>query len=275
MIAFANCKINLGLKIHSKRVDGYHNLETIFLPVAWYDIIEIIPSKKSNHFSFSGIPINDTLSNNTCYKAYQLVKQRYDIPDIRFHLHKTIPFGAGLGGGSSDAAFTLKILNSLFNLELNSTELKQMAASIGADCPFFIDNIPSIARGIGELLQPININLNDYYIVIAKPDFAISTKEAYQNVKPNAHFTSLSEQVVLPIDNWKNSIHNDFEQALHDKYPKIEEIKQWFYENGAIYASLSGSGSAVYGIFEQKSCKLRSKDFYLWHGKLCDSKLPI
>ncbi len=248
MIAFPNAKINIGLNVVSKRSDGYHNLETVFYPVRLSDALEIVPSGKFG-YSASGLEIDGDPENNLVVKAFRLLEHDFDISPVKIHLHKIIPFGAGLGGGSSDGAFALKMLNNYFSLDLDNQTLRMYAARLGADSPFFIDNQPAFASGIGDQLEPIDIDLSAYQIVIVKPDFSVSTVEAYRNIAPHKPEFNLKKIVGLPVENWKDAVKNDFEESVFPYYPKIREIKEKLYELGASYASMSGSGSAVFGIF--------------------------
>ncbi len=255
MISFPNAKINIGLNVVSKRDDGYHNLETIFYPVKLADALELADSNEMQ-FSTSGIEIDGILENNLVVKAYNLLQKDFKLPPVKLHLHKIIPFGAGLGGGSSDAAFTLKMLDKYFNLKISSTKLKNYAAQIGADCPFFIENKPTFATGIGDQFQPVNFDLSEYEILIVKPDISVSTPEAYKNVIPAKPIFNLKDIENLPIKDWKEVIENDFEKSVFEKYPEIEKLKQTLYEMGALYASMSGSGSAVFGVFRHLPANL-------------------
>jgi len=248
MIVFPNAKINIGLNVVSKRSDGYHNLETIFFPVKISDALEMADSDTIS-LTTSGIQIDGLPDNNLILKAYHLLKADFSLPPLQFHLHKNIPFGAGLGGGSADAAFTLKMLNDYFSIGLTSSQLETYAAKIGADCPFFIQNKPVFATGIGNEFQNINVDLLGYEIVILKPEVSVSTVEAYRNVVPTTPQFSLKELVKKPVDGWKDFIFNDFEKSVFPFYPQIAELKQLLYDFGAVYASMSGSGSAVFGIF--------------------------
>ncbi|MDX1284142.1 MAG: 4-(cytidine 5'-diphospho)-2-C-methyl-D-erythritol kinase, partial [Draconibacterium sp.] len=232
----------------SKRLDGYHNLETIFYPVKLADALEIIESDKIE-FTCSGIKINATPENNLVYKAYSILHVDFDIPPVKIHLHKVIPFGAGLGGGSADAAFTLKMLNEIFNLELSNKRLENYASRIGADCPFFIQNKPTFAHGIGDKLDPLKLNLSKFQIVILKPNSSVSTPEAYKHIVPSHPTFDLKEIGKLTIHEWKDTIRNDFEKSVFPNYPEIEKLKNLLYDLGAVYSSMSGSGSAVFGIF--------------------------
>ncbi len=250
MIVFPNAKINIGLHVVSKRLDGYHNLETIFYPVQFSDALEMAEANETS-ISFSGLPVDGPSEQNLVLKAYHLFKNEFNLPPVQFHLHKKIPAGAGLGGGSSDAVFTLKMLNDFFQLRLNSEQLKNYAAKLGADCSFFIENKPAFATGIGDQLSPVKINISDYHIVILKPDFSVSTADAYKNIipsKPEFHLQNLAE---LPVSEWKNFVVNDFEKSVFPRFPEIKNLKNKLYELGAEFASMSGSGSAVFGIFRQ------------------------
>ena len=253
MICFPNAKINLGLNIVSKRPDGYHNLETVFYPIGLKDALEIVPSKSGEKYRFfqSGIPIQGHDDDNLVIKALNLISETNEIPPIDIYLLKKIPFGAGLGGGSADAAFMLRLLNDTFQLDYTDEQLMQLAAKIGADCPFFIKNRPAFAMGIGDKLEEIAVNLNDYYIVLVKPPIAVPTKDAYAMIEPQQPEVSLKEIVQQPVSEWKNAMKNDFEVPVFKKYPEICAIKNRLYELGAVYASMSGSGSSVFGIFRR------------------------
>jgi len=249
MISFPNCKINIGLSVIEKRPDGYHNIESVLYPIQLCDILEII---KSSRFSFtsSGLPTGEGI--NLCVQAYRLLKKHHRITGVNLHLHKNIPVGAGLGGGSSDAAFTISMLNKLFTLKLSKEKMKRFAADLGSDCPFFIINKPVIASSRGEILSKTDLNLKNYNIFVVFPEIAVSTSEAYKTVIPTLKQTSLAHLVKFPVNEWKNLIFNDFESGVFAKYPEIKRIKETFYELGAVYASMSGSGSSVYGIFEKE-----------------------
>ncbi|HPF50424.1 MAG TPA: 4-(cytidine 5'-diphospho)-2-C-methyl-D-erythritol kinase [Draconibacterium sp.] len=255
MICFPNAKINIGLNVVEKRTDGYHNLETIFYPVKLSDALEIVKSEKTE-FTTSGIPIDGDSENNLVLRAYRLLQAEFDLSAVKIHLHKMIPFGAGLGGGSADAAFALKMLNRIFNLNLSTSELESYASKIGADCPFFIQNKPTFAHGIGDQFKEVKVDLSNYKVVIVKPPYSVSTAEAYRNIQPAKADFDLMNIASLPIDEWKNVIRNDFENSVFPIYPEIKEIKQKLYNAGAIYASMSGSGSAVFGIFRHLPVEL-------------------
>jgi len=258
MIVFPNAKINIGLNVVSKRDDGYHNLETIFYPVKLTDALEFAEADETV-LSASGIQIDGGPENNLILKAYQLLKADFNLPSLKFHLHKVIPFGAGLGGGSSDAAFTFKMLNEYFELGLSLQQLEAYASQIGADCPFFIQNKPTFATGIGNKFHNIELNLSDYEIVILKPNVSVSTPEAYKNVIPRNPKYRLTEIVKTPVDGWKNLVVNDFEKSVFPEYTQIAALKQLLYDLGANFASMSGSGSAVFGIFRHLPTDLNNK----------------
>lgn len=262
MIAFPNAKINIGLNVVSKREDGFRNIETIFYPVKLADALEIVDSDKTV-FSATGIKIEGNPENNLVFKAYQLLHNDFNLPPVKIHLHKIVPFGAGLGGGSADAAFALKMLNDYFKLELSQDKLEKYAAKIGADCPFFIQNKPTFAHGIGDQFVQINLDLSEFEIVIIKPAFSVSTPEAYRNIIPAKASFNLQEIGKLPIEEWRSLVKNDFENSVFPVYPQIELLKNKLYELGAFYASMSGSGSAVFGIFRHLPTNL---DKYLPKG---------
>ena len=250
--AVANAKINIGLSITAKRQDGFHNIETLFYPVAqWCDQLELRPAVSGFTLEVLGADFTLAQSENICTKAYSRFAEYVGTPLKGGHLilHKNIPSGAGLGGGSADAACTLKLINELNNNILTEHELKKIALTLGSDVPFFIDNKPAFATGRGEHLTPFPLDLSAYRIEIVKPDFSISTAEAYALAKPTPKTRPLNELLQAPIEDWKYLIINDFEAVLFPKYPELAVLKQSFYERGALYASLSGSGSALYGIF--------------------------
>lgn len=251
MICFPNAKINLGLHIVSRRTDGYHNLETVFYPIGLKDALEIIPARETCFFQ-TGIPIEGSTENNLVVKAHKMIASEKDLPEIEIHLFKKIPTGAGLGGGSSDAACMFKLLNETFNLGYTKEELMQKSMRLGADCPFFILNQPAFATGIGEILEPITLDFSNYTILLVNPDIKVSTKEAYSMITPQKPDLSLKEVIQRPPETWKELLKNDFEPPVFKKFPEIGRIKQQLYEMGAIYASMSGSGSSVFGIFEKE-----------------------
>jgi 4-diphosphocytidyl-2-C-methyl-D-erythritol kinase len=248
MIVFPNAKINIGLHVVSKRPDGYHNLETVFYPVPLSDALEMAETGQEG-IQLSGIPVEGAQDDNLVLKAYRLLKNEFGLPPVQFHLHKVIPTGAGLGGGSSDAAFTLKMLNDYFSLGLTPEELSTFAVQIGADCTFFINNKPSFATGIGNILTPVDLDLSGYKILILKPEVAVSTADAYKNMISTQPAFHLPDLLKLPPEQWKGKVVNDFEKSIFPHFPEVENWKKKLYDLGALYASMSGSGSAVFGIF--------------------------
>ncbi len=267
MLVFPNAKINLGLNILRKRPDGYHDLETCFYPVMWKDALEAVPAASAT-FAASGIEIADQ-GQNIVEKAYELLRRDYPLPPVSMHLHKNIPIGAGLGGGSADAAFTLRLLNDLFTLHISDEELMTYAAKLGADCSFFIKNRPMLAKGVGEQLSEIELSVSGLHIFMVYPSIHISTKEAYEAIKPMVPARSIEEILsTYPIEQWRGLLVNDFEEALFPKYPELHQIKEKLYESGAIYASMSGSGSCVYGIFNNIPAVTVKPEYKIWSGVL-------
>jgi 4-diphosphocytidyl-2-C-methyl-D-erythritol kinase len=261
MIGFANAKINLGLNVLYKRADGFHELESVFYPVNIFDSLEILDADELK-FSVYGIEIPGDANDNLCIKAFNLLKAEFNISNVHIHLLKNIPFGAGLGGGSSDAALTLKMLNQKFDLNLSDAQLETYAAQLGSDCAFFIKNSAQLATGRGEILKPIDLDLNKKSFLLIKPNFGISTKEAYANIRTNDKNES-NEQIVLDrVEDWQGRLKNDFEEALFPKYPVLAEIKNQLYEQSAIYAAMSGSGSTMFGIFENENAAQKARAFF-------------
>ena len=262
MIAYPCCKINLGLNIVNKRKDGYHNLETIFYPVPLHDVIEInkmhedFPSMLNCDIKVTGTYLNNCDDkDNLVVKAYNLLAKRFYLPRIHVHLYKQIPSQAGLGGGSADAAYMIKMLNEHFHLKINNDEMQQLAAKLGADCAFFINAKAAFATGIGNELTPIKTEINALkgcYLTLIKPDIAISTAEAYSNIKPQQPKKCCKDIISQPISTWKEELKNDFEKPLFTKYTELKDIKKKLYEEGALYAQMSGSGSTIFGIFDKK-----------------------
>lgn len=270
MLCFPNAKINLGLNIVSKRPDGYHNIETVFYPIPVKDALEIVPAE-SFSFTQTGIPVDAPPEKNLAVKAYMRLKERHALPPSEIHLLKAIPFGAGLGGGSSDAAFMLKLLNAYASLDLSEDELEEIAATLGADCPFFIRNVPVFATGTGNIFEPIDLSLKGYHLCLVKPDVSVSTAEAYAQVTPAQPAVSLKEIVCSPVASWKERMVNDFEDSVFSRYPVIRQIKETLYEAGALYASMSGSGSSVFGLFDKSTCFKKQSTFpgcFVWEGEL-------
>ena len=254
MINFPNCKVNLGLHITEKRADGFHNIETVFYPVNWCDALEIVVGgSELISIISSGLPVYGTTKDNIIFKAWKALTLKHNLPPIMVYLHKVLPMGAGLGGGSSDAAFFLKMANKQFNLGMSSQQLMEIAKNLGADCAFFIENTPVFAVGKGDEFSSVRVDLSAYKIVVVYPGINSNTKEAYEGVKPAKPARSVKDIVENePLQNWKNTLFNDFETSIFKKYPEIAKLKQNLYDQGAIYASLSGSGSAVFGIFNDK-----------------------
>jgi 4-diphosphocytidyl-2-C-methyl-D-erythritol kinase len=276
MILFPNCKINLGLHILQKRADGFHDLETVFYPIALQDALEVIHGEASSaiQFTSSGIQLDVSASDNICVKAYQLLKADFpDLPAIKMHLHKTIPSGAGLGGGSADGAFTLLLLNKKFHLQLSEQQLINYALQLGSDCPFFIKNQPCYATGRGELLEPIHLPLSDYQFVIVNPGIHINTGWAFKQLNPRTDRASLKELIQQPLHKWKEVLVNDFEAPIFQAYPEIENIQKELYTSGAHYAAMSGSGSTVFGIFEKNITPVVSFPEHYFVRTLINSQL--
>lgn len=255
MILYPNAKINLGLNVIERRADGYHNIETIFYPVELCDEIKLVPSTLIDgeyRLQVDGRQIDGNLDDNLIIKALMRLKRDFPVPRVEITLNKQIPFGAGLGGGSSDAAFILKGLNELFQLGLSAGQLELMATDLGADCPFFIYNEPVFATGIGNVFKSVELSLRGHYLLLVKPDIYVSTPQTYAAITPKCSKYSLFESIQQPIEKWRYEITNDFEEPVFRKYPEIADIKTFMYDSGAMYASMSGSGSSVYGIFNEK-----------------------
>lgn len=268
MIFFPNCKINIGLNVVEKRKDGFHDIETVFYPIGFRDALEIIESKKLS-IEISGNKIGENADDNLCIKAYNLIAAHYNIPPVNIYLHKAIPSGAGLGGGSSDATFMICLLNKFFSLNISDKELFYYTSLLGSDCPFFLKNSPVFAHGRGELTEEIPLNLKGYHILIVKPDFESSTAKVYSLVKPAVPSFSLKDLSLKNIKDWKNFVVNDFEIPVSKEFPEIIKIKKHLYHSGAIYASMTGSGSAVYGIFESEpEISFFVKKYFTWKGLL-------
>lgn len=256
MICFPNAKINIGLNVIEKRSDGYHNIESVFYPVKIYDVLEVITNDNSPRSEVklfaSGIPITGNVDDNLCIMAYGLLAKDFDLPAVNIYLHKIIPMGAGMGGGSADAAFLIRLLNDKYKLGLDTNAMTGYASRIGSDCAFFINNKPAFAEGRGEKLNEIDFSLAGYKIWIIKPDVHVSTKDAYSMLSPVMPKNKLTQIVKNePIEKWKGIVVNDFEKEICSKYPIVKEVKNFLYSSDAVYASMTGSGSAVYGLFKQ------------------------
>lgn len=273
MLAFPNSKINLGLYVTEKRSDGFHNIETVFFPIPLHDILETLPSEKNQsekvEFESTGINIDCSAEKNLCVKAYYLLDADFNLPPVKIILHKVVPMGAGLGGGSADGAFTFTLLNDMFDLNLSKDVLANYAAKIGSDCPFFIYNQPMLGSGRGEILSPVELSLKGHSLVLVKPASSVGTAEAYKGVKLGFPEIPLLEMVKQPVSDWKNNLKNNFEITVFSNHPEIENIKKQLYERGAIYACMSGSGSTVFGIFrDPQHLKESFKDCFYWEGLL-------
>ena len=263
MLAFPACKINIGLQLTERRADGFHNLLSAFYPVNWTDVLEVIPApfgeidtgqlsvNESIIFTTSGLPIpgDPAPARNLCVRAYHRLRADFDLPPVQMHLHKIVPIGAGLGGGSADAAATINLLNEQFNLDLTVTQCEDYARELGSDCAFFIQKKPQYCVEKGDVFEAIDLDLKGLYILLVYPNLAISTAEAYAGVTPRQPKMPLRNLLEAPVDQWRGTVHNDFEDSLFPKYPLLAEIKAQLYDAGALYASLSGSGSTLYGIF--------------------------
>lgn len=271
MVVFPNCKINLGLRIIRKRNDGYHDLETIFYPIPMNDVLEVIrtPATDPNvAFQSSGLTISGDTSNNLCVKAYQLLKKDFpQLGPVQMHLHKVIPMGAGLGGGSSDGAFALQLINDLFHLQLSKEQLIGYALQLGSDCPFFILNQPCFASGRGEKMEPVTLDLSGYHFAIVNPGIHINTGWAFSQLqldKPKQlELPDLRTIIQQPVPGWKETLINDFEAPVCKAHPEIASVKQQLYDAGAVYASMTGSGSTVFGLFTEKK-ELNFPEHYFW-----------
>jgi len=253
MLRFPNCKINIGLFITSRRNDGYHNLETVFYPVALKDVLEIVPANQESSIHLSGKMISGNSKDNLVWKAFELMKATFpdQVQGFDIYLQKMIPMGAGLGGGSSDGACMLQMINDHCKLHLGQEQLAQLALKLGSDCPFFIYNTPAYATGRGEELQPIALDLSAYSIQLLCPDIHVSTASAFQMLQPRPASFDLRNIASLPIEEWKEKVTNDFENPVFDAHPQLSDLKQQLYEQGALYASMSGSGSSIYGIYNK------------------------
>lgn len=274
MITFPNAKINIGLNIIEKRSDGFHNIESVFYPVALCDALEVVENMEESNqrikFTFSGIEIAGDADDNLCWYAYHLIAADYVLPNVKVHLHKYIPIGAGLGGGSADAAFFIHLLNDKFELGISWGEMHNYARQLGSDCSFFISNKPAFAEGKGDKYESVKLDLSSYYVALIYPNIHINTAKAYSGVIPKLPTRSLENDLLnLPIEQWKKNIHNDFEDSIFIQYPELKKIKEQLYSTGAEYAALSGSGSTVYGIFNNKTdLKSQFNNYFVWEGQL-------
>ena len=273
MLVFPNAKLNLGLYVTQRRPDGFHTLESVFVPLPWTDALELLPAEagQPTHLTLSGRPIPGDLATNLCVRAYELLQADFPrLPPVRLYLHKIVPIGAGLGGGSADAAFVLKAANDLFDLNLSVEVLESYARRLGSDCAFFIQNRPVLAVEKGDVFEEINLNMKGANCVVVYPNLHISTAEAYARISPQPPPHPLRAALAQPMSTWRDTVSNDFETALTPGYPVLAEIKQQLYGAGATYASLSGSGSAVYGLWEQAEPAEMTwpADYTVWQGLL-------
>ena len=272
MLVFPKAKINLGLRITGKRADGFHDIETVFYPVGLSDALEMVAGSENSGedlLTVTGLKLSVGPEDNIVLKAIRRLREAYQFPRLRIHLHKNIPAGAGLGGGSSDAVCALKTIKRIFGLPVSTAELKLIAASLGSDCPFFIDCQPSFASGRGEILTPAGTLLDGFHIVLLNPGILINTGEAYDKCLPAMPDSSLADLINRPVSEWKDLIFNDFEKTIFLSHPEINEIKQALYDSGAVYSSMSGSGSSVYGIFKGKPSVIRKiRKLVIFTGEL-------
>ncbi len=267
MVVFPNAKINIGLQVTAKRSDGYHNISSIFYPISWADILEIIPAH-TFHFTCSGLDIPGKTSENICVKAFQLIKAKYNIPNVHLHLHKIIPIGAGLGGGSADGAFTIKLLNTYYALGMSVQIMEKFANQLGSDCPFFIRNKVQYVTGTGSIFKEVSPNLANRYITLIYPNIHVSTATVYSQISPQKPEYELEQSVRHPVRKWRKIIKNDFQQGVSAQYLIIGELIENLYKKGALFASMTGSGSTVYGIFEQETTIKVPEYFTVWQEKL-------
>lgn len=268
MIVFPNAKINLGLNIISKRDDGFHNLRSLFYPVNLYDVLEILPSDEETSIIITGDDPDVDQRNNIVYKAWKIIHEKFKIGQVNIFLHKIIPHSAGLGGGSSNATFTLIALNKMFNLNLSNKQLFDLSMILGSDCGFFVYNKPAIVEGRGEIITPVKLDLKNYFIILVKPNVNIATAEAFKKINIEKNNFDLINLQNLPVQKWKGNIENDFEDTFLKKYPELNYIKDILYQKGAIYCSLTGSGSSFYGIFNKFPEKNLFPEYFTWIGKL-------
>lgn len=267
MVTFPNCKINLGLNILQKRKDGFHGIETVFFPLPFTEILEIVTSENKTQFKNTGIPVGKN-ENNLCLRAYRLLKKDYSqLPEINLHLHKVIPIGAGLGGGSADASFTLLLLNRKYELKIPESKLFDYALQLGSDCPFFLLNKPCLATARGEKMEEIVLSLSAYKILIINPGIHINTKDIFQQIIPAIPVKRIREIIQQPIDTWEKELVNNFEEIVFSKHEEIKKIKENLYSHNAIYASMTGTGSTVFGIFYNEDAvdyPIEKEYFHKW-----------
>lgn len=267
MVIFPHCKINLGLSVIEKRIDGFHNLETVLYPLPIRDMLEMIPGTKDFHFHASGIPLNVDQEQNLVVKAYHMIQEEYGIGPVQVHLHKLIPAGAGLGGGSSDASHALILLNNLFSLGLPIEKIEYYARKLGSDCAFFLNNKPMLADQKGDHFRSVDLDLDAYSILVVKPDLNINTAMAYSWIHPSKKELKLEEIIKLPVRQWQDNLINDFEKPVFDRHPELSSIKDRIRSMGALYTSMTGTGAAIFGIFEKPVFPEKQIDFpgcFVW-----------
>jgi 4-diphosphocytidyl-2-C-methyl-D-erythritol kinase len=258
MVSFPGCKINLGLHILRRRPDGFHDLDTCFYPLPWSDVLEWLPSDELT-FTATGLNIPGTEHDNLCLKAYRILQREHSIPPVKGHLHKIVPMGAGLGGGSADGAHTLRVLNQILALNLSASQLAAYARELGSDCAYFLLNGAARGTGRGDVLEPLSLQLHGYYLVLVTPTVHVSTAQAYAGITPKSPLESLTTTLARPISEWKDHLVNDFEPSVFTRFPELVALKQKMYALGAVYASMSGSGSSVFGLFKESVS--RERDF--------------
>lgn len=269
MVVFPPCKINLGLQVIRKRDDGYHELNTIFYPAGWCDVLELVEGGDEPFtLTTSGLEVEGDVATNLCFKAWKLIAADFPLPNLKAHLHKVIPMGAGLGGGSSDGAHMLKLINDLCALMLTEKQLLAYASALGSDCAFFIEGKAALAMGRGEVLEKITVELEGYYLLIVMPEVKVSTAEAYSWIIPKEAEDSLKDIIQTPVEQWQGKLVNDFEESVSVRHAVIRELRDKMQVNGAVYRSMSGSGAAVYGIFKSEPPKDLFEGFRSWTGLL-------
>lgn len=263
MVVFPNAKINLGLEVLRKRKDGFHDIDSVFFPIPLCDAMELMPDKqlKKDVWHFSGLHISGRPTDNLCSGALKLLREKFDVPKLTIFLHKVIPMGAGLGGGSSDGSFVIRALNKKCQLNMSDEEMKEMALQLGSDCPFFINNEPAQATGRGEVLRPVDPGLQGKYLVLIHSEIHVSTAEAYAKMEVDESHESPAQIVKKPIEEWRHLLRNRFEEYAFVEYPELARTKEKLYQSGALYASMTGSGSAIYGIFDRKVERQRFSEF--------------
>lgn len=273
MISFPNAKINIGLNIVAKRADGFHNLQSVFYPVPLRDVLEVVvdtvASKGEISMRTTGLAITGDVEKNLCTRAYRMLHELYDLPAVKVHLHKVIPMGAGLGGGSADGAFMLTLLNDLFELSVPEEKLFELADKLGSDCPFFVRNTPSYVTGKGMIAKEVEADLSNYHLVLINPGIHVSTVDAFSAILQGSPPANVLEEIEKPVSEWQNKISNDFEKSVFKAHPQLAEIKQKLYGLGADYVSMTGTGSTIYGLFkENPDLSDFSKEWFVWSEEI-------